>query len=297
MAFKRHTDRLPIIPADAKNVMGAPRATDPTGTVTWSARAVDAETGDLLLDDNSDAVMPCASIGKILLLLETARRFNDGTLAPDTPLTRHPDDAVGDSGIWQDLRISALPATDVAALVGAVSDNLATNVLLRAVGLEAVAATAQELDLGEVSLHDKVRDARGAGDAPHFATANARALVRFFSRLHRDELVSPSVSRDVRSWLAANADLSIVSSAWGLDPLAHRASDSPRLRVVNKTGTDAGVRAEAGLVSTESRTIAYAVLARWPSAPENDHARAVTVLARMRQIGAEIMPPFSDNPH
>ena len=41
----------------------------------------------------------------------------------------------GDSGIWQHLQAPSLPVADLATLVGATSDNLATNVLLRQVGL------------------------------------------------------------------------------------------------------------------------------------------------------------------
>ena len=44
-------------------------------------------------------------------------------------------------------------------------------------------------------------------------------------RLHQGHVMDPEVSRTVRSWLAANTDLSMVSSAFDLDPLAHAEPD------------------------------------------------------------------------
>ena len=298
--------------------MGASTVADPKGGVTWSVHVTDVATGEVLLDQNGGAVLPCASIGKILVLIEAARRFEAGTLDPAALLERTREDAVGDSGIWQDLRTSALPATDACALIGAVSDNLATNVVLRALSLEAVATTARELKLGNVTLHDRVRDQRAPDMAPHLATASARSLAQLFARLHRDELASPQVSLTVRTWLAANTDLSMVASAWGLDPLAHRAGDAPLVGLANKTGTDLGVRADAGTVSSPHRTIAYAVLAHWRSsetsrdegtlsyAPSLARMREIgrdagaarhgAVLARMREIGGEILEDLHGTP-
>ena len=61
----------------------------------------------------------------------------------------------------------------------------------------------------------------------------------------------------VAGWLGRNADLSMVPSGLHLDPLAHVG----RLR--NKTGTDEGVRADAGRLPTPRGAIAYAVIANW----------------------------------
>lgn len=289
--------------------------------MAWGACVIEVEDGEVLLDLDADAVLPTASVGKVLLLVEVARRVHAGELDPAEPLPRTPADAVGDSGLWQDLRASLLPAADLCVLVGAVSDNLATNVLLRTLGLDAVSATARAIGLEGVTLHDQVRDKRGPGHPAHLATASARGLTCLFARLHRGEIVSPAVSETVLGWLAANTDLSMVASAWGLDPLAHRPADRPHLALVNKTGSDRGVRAETGLVTVHDRwahdrwahdpvahdpvmhapvvhdpvvhdrTIAYAVLASWEVDPHGAPAASepsrtvLEVLARMAAIG------------
>jgi hypothetical protein len=74
------------------------------------------------------------------------------------------------------------------------------------------------------------------------------------------------------------ADLSMVAAGLGLDPLAHMAHDRG-LRLRHKTGTDHGVRADAGLLDGPRRRLAYAVLARF------DDARRDGALAVMRAIG------------
>ena len=93
-----------------------------------------------------------------------------------TPLARTAEDPVGDSGLWQHLAAEALSAGDFAVLVGAVSDNLATNTLLRHVG------------------------SRPCGRRPAALGLRDSALLE---------------------WFAPPADLSMVASALGFDPLAH----------------------------------------------------------------------------
>jgi beta-lactamase class A len=165
-------------------------------------------------------------------------------------------------------------------LVGAVSDNLATSVLLRLVGVPAVAVTTRALGYRDSAVLDRVRDDRGPQHQPTLSVGTAAELADLMRRLHQGHVMDPEVSRTVRSWLAANTDLSMVSSAFDLDPLAHAEPDR-RIGLVNKTGTIASVRADVGAVEGPTATVAYAVLANW--SPGED--RRDNVLADMRRIG------------
>jgi hypothetical protein len=136
---------------------------------------------------------------------------------------------------------------DLAAMVGATSDNLATNVLIRHIGLEAVRARTETLGLTRTALLDLVRDHRGPDDAPQLSIGSAKELTWLFASLARGEIVSPEVSQRVVGWLSLNSDLSMVAAAFGLDPLAHRMPDH-NLLLMNKTGTDGGVRSEVGVL-------------------------------------------------
>lgn len=206
-----------------------------------------------------------ASIGKILLLAEVSVRFADGRLDPGEMLTRGVEEVVADSGLWQHLRADTLPAADVAALVGAVSDNLATNVLLRRVSLAAVTERGRSLGLVSTALHDRVRDLRRPTDPPALSTGTAAELSELMSRLHRGQVRSRAVSRRVLDWLALNTDTSMTGGALGMDPLAHVDADRS-LTLANKTGTDHGVRADVGVATGPLRAVAYAVLAAFDDA-------------------------------
>lgn len=250
-------------------------------SVTWSVLVQPIGEDEPWLEDNSDAVLRTASVGKCLLLSEVARRLRDGTLDPATRVRYEPEEYVRDSGLWHALDQRDLTVVDACRLIGAVSDNLATNVLVREIGLDAVAALARAHDLAPMQLLDRIREDRDPskpGHADTLSRASARAVVRWLSLVHEGTL-----DREVLDWLALGSDLSMVASAFGLDPLAHAESDRDVL-LINKTGTDSSVRADVGLVTGQDRTVAYAVLANWTRAQdERDEA-----LARMHRIGLDL---------
>lgn len=253
--------------------------------VQVSARATDLSTGEVLFSVDDHVVMPTASIGKVLLLVEVAARLQSGELSPLAQLDRAAQDDGGDTGIWQHLQVPALPVADLAALVGATSDNLATNVLLRRVGLEAVSARTESLGLTRTALLDLVRDHRGPDDAPQLSVGSANELTWLFSALARGEVVNAKTSRQVISWLSLNSDFSLVSSAFGLDPHAHRHPEHGIL-LVNKTGTDAGVRSEVGVLRGPRAGVTYSV-----STYFDDTAlpARLAVIDGMRTVGLDLL--------
>lgn len=255
-------------------------------SVRWSVQV--GEIGaDPWLIENPDAVLPTASIGKLLLLGRVAEMFEDGSLTRETPVQRDDGLFVRDSGIWHALGQQALAAVDVCRLIGLVSDNLATNALLHHVGQASVQAYADQLGLAPMALLDQVRGLRDPRDpqvAPTLSVANAASLIRFMELLSEG-----TVSADVREWLSLNTDLSMVADAFGLDPLAHNiidGGDPGRYTLINKTGTNEGTRADVGVVHAGGAPTAYAVIAYWDETIDGDCV--AEVVARMRQIGAEI---------
>ena len=223
---------------------------------------LDADDGTVLEATEPGRVHRTASVGKILLLIEVAVRFADGRLRPDEPLARTEADTVADSGLWQHLQADSLPAADLAVLVGAVSDNLATNVLLRHVGLLSVSERSRMLGLSSTRLHDRVRDLRRPSDPETLSSGTAGELADLMARLHRGEVRSKAVSRQVLRWLALGTDTSMAAGAFGLDPLAHTDADRG-LTLAHKTGTDTGIRCDVGVLTGPRRSVAYAVLARF----------------------------------
>jgi beta-lactamase class A len=250
-----------------------------------SASVTDLDSGASLLAIDERIVLPTASIGKILLLVEVSARLTERDFSGYAILDKTPRDAVGDSGVWQHLQAPSLPVADLATLVGASSDNLATNVLLRQVGLQAVRDRTESLGLMRTALLDLVRDSRGPDDAPQLSVGSTAELAWLFAALARGEVVDALTSSRVLGWLSLNADLSMVASAFGLDPLSHRGADHGML-LVNKTGTDAGVRSEAGVVRGPRTAVAYAVSVQFR---DDGIAARLRVLDAMRTVGFDLL--------
>lgn len=253
--------------------------------VRVSARATDLTTGRALLSVDDHVVLPAGGVGTVLLLIEASARITEREAAGLEILDRAAGDTVAGSGMWRHLQAPALPVTDSAALVGAMSDNLATNVLLRHVGLSAVRARAESLGLTRTALLDVVRDNRGPDDAPQLSVGSAIELTWLFAALLRGDVVDPATSARVVDWLRVNADQSMVAAAFGLDPLAHANRDHG-LRLTNKTGTDRGVRAEVGVLRGPRASVAYAVLLHFH---DSDLSTRLQVLESMRTIGLDLL--------
>ncbi|MGA8330654.1 MAG: serine hydrolase [Mycobacterium sp.] len=248
--------------------------------IDWAISIRDA-AGRELVSCNTDRTMEIASVGKLLLLVEVARQFDEGILAADEMLGRDPTLLVADSGIWQHLHIDNLSIHDLCVLVASVSDNLATNVLLKRIGFQRLSELCRSLGLANTALLDYVRDHRGPNDPVTFSTGSASELSRLMSQLSRKELVSQEVSEHVNAWLAAGVDLSMVASAFGLDPLSH-ATSGRHFFIRNKTGTDTQIRADVGTVGRDGFWLSYAVIANWDT-PE--FTTPDTALAGMNAVG------------
>ena len=253
--------------------------------VQITASAIDVSTEKVLFSIDDHLSVPTASLGKVLLLIEVAARLTTRDISAHGLLDRSVSDSAAGTGLWQHLQVPMLPVADLAVLVGASSDNLATNVLLRHIGLDAVRARGEALGLHRTFLLDKVRDYRGPDDAPHFSVGSARELATLFRNLAEGSVVDVATSQQVLAWLGLGTDLSMVASAFGLDPLAHVHSDHG-LMLVNKTGSGAGLRSEAGVLRGPRAGVAYAITMRFN---DSELTGRLAVLDGMRTLGTDIL--------
>lgn len=244
-----------------------------------------------LLSLNANDSLKTASIGKLFLLGETMRQCEAGRISLLDVIDRdkeQPDDFMEDSGLLYILAQRTLSVADLGVLIGAFSDNYATNLLVEHVGLDAVQRFAREnLGYSESNLLDKVRRERSDDMPDDMSRGCAAELCDYMCRLYRGDMVSADASAQIRRWLAADADTSMVSGVFNVDPLAHWPQDAG-FALCHKTGTESDVRCDVGLVSDERTggAIAWAVLANWNKASYGD-LRDV-VLADMRSIGVKI---------
>ncbi len=256
---------------------------DDLAGVRWSVHVSDVDSGEVLLADGADLVLDTASVGKLFLLHTLLSEVDAGVRCLSDTATRLPSEWMDNSGLWYRLQVDTLSLYDLATLVAAVSDNAATNTLLRVVGLDAVRHHTRALGYTASGLDDRVRWPLAPGDPRTLSHGSARELASFCAALSLGEGLSQASADTFRYWLGASCDLSMVASAFGLDPLAHDLFDRD-LWVWNKTGTISTVRADVGVAMSPGRRIAYAVLAQWERGLDVRDA----VLARMREVGTVI---------
>lgn len=248
---------------------------------TWSIVAIDLRDERRIVEHSPDQILKTASVPKILLLWEISSRLDTGALKPDLLIDRRSTAQVGDSGIWQHLAVDSLPLTDVAAFVGAFSDNLATNALIDLVGLDPLTDTAEKLGCTHTRLNDYVRDHRLPGTHPgSISQGTSRELASLCAELEMSSRNGATTAGRVVEWLRHGVDYSMVLNTFGLDPLSHYEPENG-VRVWSKTGTDAGVRADVGVIEGAATSVAYSVIANW----EPDTVAVEDILECMGNIG------------
>jgi beta-lactamase class A len=253
-------------------------------TMAWSVAVRNALTGEILAEWNSDEILKTASIGKLTLLGYTGWFLLEH---PDSDSTRLHKDAVppvADSGIWQHLEVDNLSMADLAAFVFMSSDNLATNVLLDHFGLEQVRRFGAKLGFQDTILFDIVRNIRGPAEPDTLSVSSAGELSGFMARVWSGEVVNPQLSSWLLNGLSKCMDLSMIPAPLALDPLAHPGPGNGT-GVANKTGTDVGIRADAGVLSVGPSTLAYAAICNYEPNAHTDRE----ILALMHAIGDEML--------
>lgn len=250
-----------------------------------SVRITDLDRGHSVLAGDDFVTLPVGGLGVVPLLIEVAAGFEAGTLDPLEIIDRAHVEPVAVGGVWQHLKAPALPLSDLAVLTAATGDALAANALLSRVGLPAVRARIEQLGLTRSAMLDRFRDERGPDDAPHYALGSARELAELFAALVNSQVVSPGVSAQVAEWLSLNHDLSLVASATGLDPFSHE-NDEHGLLFINKTGRDAGIRVEAGVLAGPRAGVSYALIVCFDDLSIMHRMRAHEAF---RTLGMELM--------
>lgn len=250
-----------------------------------SVRITDLDRGTPVLAGDDFVTLPVAGMGIVPLLIEVASDFDSGSLDAAELVQRSSVDPVTVAGIWQHLDVAALTLGDLAVLAASTGDALAANALISRVGIAAVRSRIEQLGLSRSALLDQFRDERGPDDAPHFALGSARELAELFAALVNSRAVSPGVSAQVAEWLSLNHDLSLVASATGLDPFAHE-NDDHGLLFINKTGRDAGIRVEAGVLAGPRAGVAYALIVCFD---DLSIAHRLRVHEAFRVLGTDLM--------
>ncbi|MFN8624190.1 MAG: serine hydrolase [Chloroflexota bacterium] len=153
----------------------------------------DDRSGRVLVDHDADAVFETASIIKLGVLAVLCARADDGVVPLDGPVVVEEGDRAPGDGILREL---SLPVTwtprDLAVAMTVLSDNTATNTLLRVLGVEAINAQLAAWGLAITRSRGPIRP-REPG-APGIGVTTARECVELLDGLRLARFASAETS-------------------------------------------------------------------------------------------------------
>ncbi len=195
--------------------------------------------------------VPAASTIKTAILVAFYREVDAAHLRLDDERMLDPAVKTPGSGVLAFLRDGlALTLADLAALMIAVSDNTASNLLLDAVGLDCVRAT-----IADLGLRDTALNRRFLGRAPDPGTpdnlTSAADLAALLAAIAEGTAASTQSCASMRETLALQQDR---------DRLARHLP--PALPFGGKSGSLPGLAHDSGLIGTPAGPLALAVLTR-----------------------------------
>ncbi|WP_266364973.1 serine hydrolase [Tellurirhabdus rosea] len=185
----------------------------------------------------ADERLPSASLIKLPIMVEAMEAVRDGRLNPDEIYILQDSDKVGGSGVLQTYQHrSRIAYRDLITLMMTLSDNTATNILLRDLGMKAVNDRMRTLGLTQSQLNRMMMDtAAVARGVENYVTA--RELNGLLVQIYRGQVGTAPLCEQMLDILKRNEDTLTI----------------PRLlpktvAVAHKTGTLAYVRGDAGIV-------------------------------------------------
>ncbi len=219
-----------------------------SGTVGYYAKNL--KTGEEL-ERNANELFETASSIKVLLMVELFRKkYEEGLFEWEDPLTLTEENQVAGSGVMKTLKPGAsFTVWDTCALMMAVSDNSATNMLIDFVGgVEPVNATARALGLPHSELHRKISFSAGS---LKLGTSAPRDYGRLLELLYRGEVISEQASSEMIG-LMKNEQLNLLLTRYLPYELLvpQEGEDKPRVQVAAKYGWLRGSRNDPGIIFT-----------------------------------------------
>ena len=226
-----------------------------SGEFAFAARNL--TSGDeVALDPNR--VMPTASTIKLCVLAELYRAIDCRELDFERRIDLVPDDRRGGSGILKDLEPGLLPTVhDLATLMVALSDNVATAALVRLLGADRIIRSARGWGMGSTSAQFSVPE---GGTATDYGASTPRDLIHLLSRIATDAIISPEACAAMRAILCTQQYTDQISRYLPYNPYARDRGDDQPVKVGSKSGFMAGIRVDAGIVWLPDSTYVIAVM-------------------------------------
>ncbi len=182
---------------------------------------LDLDTGNYV-DLGGDKVFPTASIIKLPILIAFFQDVDAGKIRLDETLVMTPDMIVGGSGEMQDLpAYSKFSALDTASKMITISDNTATNMIIKRMGgLGVLNQRFRSWGLTKTGLRNWLPDLRGTN------TTTPKELVRLLAMVDKKQLLSPQSRSQALGILRRVRNRSLLATGLGRGAtIAHKTGD------------------------------------------------------------------------
>jgi len=250
-----------------------------SGRFGLAAQAVDSDTPILF---QAEEVFPTASVIKLAVVAEYLAQVEAGHLSPVELITLDAADQVGGAGVLLDLQPGlTLTLQDLARLAITISDNTASNLLLKAVGgLAPVNAR-----LASLGMHQTTLGRRFIFDSPADNTGSPADFLTFLLALARGQVVSPTASRQLLAMMQRQQYTTYIPRYLPFHPFAAEYGLPQEVTVANKVGMLPGVVNDAALLTTPTGRYALVIFSRdcadYRPDPDNEGALLVARLAKV----------------
>lgn len=251
-----------------------------------------------------DELFPAASVIKVAIMAAVYRQVAEGAASLDESLRLLPEEIVDGSGVLQHLRPGlSLTLADTVELMIVVSDNTATNLVLRRLGTEAVNRTMDELGLTHTRSAGPIRQANANVSLTERSRTTPREMTSLLSLMVSGSLVSADASAAMLRTLEHQVYADMLPRYLPVTYYPDRVGlEQTPVQVAHKTGSLSGVRNDVGVVTARTtagpRTMVVSIFTAevrddelWT--PENVGARAV---ARVGRLAYETLLQLAEEP-
>lgn len=185
----------------------------------------------------ADARVPSASVIKLPIMIEAMTWVQDGRLNPDEIHILTNSEKAGGSGVLNTYpHRSRITYRDLITLMMTISDNTATNILIRELGIDGINARMTALGLTMSHLNREMMDTLAVKQGRQ-NYVSAREMNQLLRLIYEKRIVTPALCDEMLDILKANEDTTTIPRLL------------PKIMLVaHKTGTLDYIRGDVGIV-------------------------------------------------
>ena len=204
---------------------------------------------------NAHERFKAASTIKVVIMAEAYRQAESGELRLDEEIVLETADMTGGAGVLQYLHPGLrLHVVDAVELMISLSDNTATNMVLRRVGVDAVNDLACALGLRNTVLAGLFGTARPVELRDRASETTPEDMAVLMTAIARGECVSPRASTAMARHLERVINLDVLPRHLPLTSNAEVTDDSAvAVHIAHKPGSLSGIRHDVAIVTINTR--------------------------------------------